>query len=59
MRPTIRQMRAAAADAVARLLMETKVNSLGRPSTDTRRPSPRLRSMATPGMRCSASAMHH
>ncbi len=43
-------------DAVARLLIETRVNSLGRPRTMTRCPRPLLRSMVTPGIRCSASA---
>ena len=43
-------------EAVARLLMVTKVNSLGRPRTLTRPPRPLLRSMVTPGMRCRASA---
>ena len=43
-------------EAVARPLMLTKVNSLGRPRTLTRWPRPLLRSIVTPGMRCSASA---
>ena len=42
-------------DAVASLLIDTKVYSDGKPRTLTRVPSPRSRSMVTPGRRCNAS----